>query len=178
MKRNVLVHFLSALLMFTVFSCREKKDDLITEKIVYDVQIRNTDPQVDWWTENLPGPARDNLVERIFDAVSSGRMSAWSETGKQLSDEEVENIGRRTLKLQLPNPDPPYTPKDTTIVQELNLRDITRIRFLETWYYNSSGVLINKEVNGMAPVMENYGPDGELRGYEALFWIYQDKLQW
>ncbi len=141
------------------------------------MQIRNTDPQVDWWTENLPGPARDKLVERLFESVRSGKKAAWSETGRQLSDDEVENIGRRTLELQLPNPDPPYTTRDTTIVQELNLRDITRIRFLETWYYSPSGALIRKEVNGMAPVMENYGPDGELRGYEALFWIYEDAPQ-
>lgn len=155
-------------------SCQSRQKQIITEKISYDVQIRNTEPQSEWWVRNLPGPARDQLIEYIFGEVRAGRLAAYSETGVRLTGEEIKNIGREELNMRLPNPDPPYTPKDTTIVQELDLRDITRLRFLETWYYDPDGSLIKKEINGMALVVENYGPDGELRGYEALFWVYQE----
>ncbi len=165
------------LMVLMLYACRNGDQALITEKIVYDVQIKNTDSQVDWWMDNLPGPARDDLVAHLFDEVRSGKVAAWTETGKRMTAEEIRNIGREEVKVQLPDPEPPYTLRDTLIVQELNMRDITRIRFLESWTYDRSGGLIRKEVKGMAPVLENYGPDGELRGFQALFWVYKDGWQ-
>ena len=152
--------------------CRSRSGGLITEKIVYDVSIRNTDASSDWWRDNLPGPAREHLVEWLMDGVKTGVLTPCEEDGMPMEGEDVENIGTELLHATFQRPDPPYESYDTTIRSELNYRDITRIRFMEQWYYDRQNTLIEKKVVAMAPVVENYGPDGKFRGYEALFWVF------
>ena len=51
--------FLTAILiMQLITSCMQKKREVVTEKIQYDVNIKSPDPDYDWWIQNLPGPQR------------------------------------------------------------------------------------------------------------------------
>ncbi|OQX77373.1 MAG: hypothetical protein B6D64_08355 [Bacteroidetes bacterium 4484_276] len=167
-------NILMVIIMIFVFGCQPEAGEQITEKIIYEVGINNTDTKTDWWKNNLPGPARDNLVKWMMEGVKSGEIVACNEDGDPLSPEEAANIGRETVNMTFQRAEPPYDTFDTIVSSELDYRDITRIRFMEEWYYDTENKLISKKVTGMAPVIENYGPDGKLRGYEALFWVFDE----
>lgn len=161
-------------LLIFMLGCKSQHGKLITEKIVYDVSIRNTDVDADWWRDNLPGPARDHLVKWLMDGAKSGKITACNSEGIPMNSEDVKNMGSEILHVTFQRPDPPYEDYDTTIRTELDYRDITRVRFMEEWYYDKHSNLIEKKVIAMAPVVENYAPDGKFRGYEALFWVFGD----
>jgi hypothetical protein len=166
------IHLLIAMIMVFVYGCQTKNGEPITEKIIYEVQIKNTDANADWWRDNLPGPARDQLVKRLMDGVKSGEIVACKEDGATLSRHEAANIGTEITSITFQRPEPPYDTYDTIVRSELSYNDITRIRFMEEWYYDAGKNLIRKKLVAMAPVVENYGPDGKFRGYEALFWVF------
>jgi hypothetical protein len=159
-------------ILLLVSGCRPGVDDRITEKIIYDVQIKNTDAHADWWQNNIPGPARDELVKKLMDGAKSGDVAVYDENGALISSEDASNIGIDISTMTFQRPEPPYEYFDTIVRSEINFRDITRIRFMEEWYFDDRHNLIDKNVIAMAPVVENYGPDGIFRGYEALFWIF------
>jgi len=169
------IYYLSIIALIFIYSCETKTGEIITEKIIYEVQIKNTDANSDWWKNNLPGPGRDKLVTRIMDGVKAGEIVACNENRVPLSKDEAANIGTETVSISFQRPEPPYDTYDTIIRGELNYRDITRIRFMEEWYYDTGNNLIEKKVIGIAPVVENYGPDGKFRGYEALFWVFGEE---
>jgi len=171
-----LAHLLIAIALLLFSGCQPEVKEQITEKIIYEVQIKNTDTDADWWKDNLPGPARDNIVKRIMDGVKLGKIIACKEDGTPMSTDESATIGTETATITFQRPEPPYETFDTIVRSELSYRDITRIRFMETWFYNTSNKLIEKKVTGMAPVVENYGPDGKFRGHEALFWVFSDEI--
>ena len=167
-------HLLMAMIMVFVNGCQPETGNQITEKIIYEVGIINTDAKADWWKDNLPGPARDQLVKWMMDGVKSGEIVACNEDGKPLSPDEAASIGTETVSMTFQRPEPPYDTFDTIVCNELDYRDITRIRFMEEWHYDTGNNLISKKVTGMAPVIENYGPDGKFRGHEALFWVFDE----
>jgi hypothetical protein len=168
------IHLFIAIALLFGFGCEPDINDRIAEKIIYDVQIKNTDVNADWWKNNLPGPARDNLVKWLMDGAKSGDIIVCDENGKAISPEEAANIGTEIATMTFQHPEPPYESFDTIVRSELDYHDITRIRFLEEWYFDDRHYLINKKVMAIAPVVENYGPDGKFRGYEALFWVFRD----
>ena len=165
-------HLLIAITLFFTYGCQSEAGEQITEKIIYEVGINNTEAKADWWKDNLPGPARGHLVKWMMDGVKSGEIVACSEDGAPLTPDEAANIGTETVSMTFQRPEPPYETFDTIVSSELDYRDITRIRFIEEWYYDTGNNLISKKVIGMAPVIENYGPDGKFRGYEVLFWVF------
>lgn len=166
-------HFVIVTILLFISGCQPGAEDRITEKIVYDVQIKNTDANADWWQNNLPGPARDELVKKLMDGAKSGKVAVCDENGELISPEEAANIGIEITTMSFQRPEPPYDYFDTIVRSEIDYRDITRIRFMEEWYYDDRHNLIDKYVVAMAPVVENYGPDGKFRGYEALFWVFE-----
>jgi len=165
---------LIAIVVLFGFGCEPGADDRITEKIIYDVQIKNTDANSDWWKNNLPGPARDKLVKRLMDGAKSGDVIVCDENGTAMNLGEAANIGIETASMTFQHPEPPYNSFDTIVRSEIDYHDITRIRFMEEWYFDDRHFLIDKKVIAIAPVVENYGPDGKFRGYEALFWVFED----
>ncbi len=166
-------HFFIAIVLLFTFGCQPGVEDRITEKIIYDVQIKNSEPNADWWQNNLPGPVREELVKHLMDDAKSGDIVVCDERGVAISPEKAANIGVEIATITFQRPDPPYEYFDTIVRSEINYRDITRLRFMEEWYFDDRHNLISKKVIALAPVVENYGPDGNFRGYEALFWVFE-----
>lgn len=173
MKKLQLFAVLLPIIML-VFGCSNDSCEMITERIVYDVPLKNADPGADWWENGLPGPYRDKLISKIMDDATTGNVVVFSAIGKKLTIDEIKNLGAETIETTFQRAYPPYASYDTIITQHLDLRDISRVRFLEEWYYDNENHLIDKKILGMAPMVESYDPEGNLRGYEALFWVYKD----
>ncbi|HOH99175.1 MAG TPA: hypothetical protein PLE85_01420 [Bacteroidales bacterium] len=171
----ILAVILGALIGFS--SCRKEsqRDPILAKRIQYDVSIKSPDPSYDWWVQNLEGSSREAFVRDILSAAYSGKVEAWDAFHNKMDPEAVKAIGNRIDTLTFQRPDPPYDLFDTIVKQELNIHEITRIRFLEAWYMDPSSLRITKEVIGVCPLLESYAPDGTLRGYMPMFWVYYDK---
>jgi hypothetical protein len=154
-------------------SCQQHKKEIITEKIQYDVNIKSPDPDYDWWIQNLPGPAREKLVEVILTGATTGKFQAYDYYNNPISSAEVRAILSDTTVVRLTQVEPPYESYDSVIIYNIVPEDIIRIRFLEEWRMNPEDLSFEKKIVGIAPVARRVVLDMER--WQPLFWIYPDK---
>lgn len=154
-----------------ISSC-DRSGTLITQRIQYDVEIRNTTNTGDWWVKNIEGSKRGPFIESLFDMAYEGVLPAYDAYNKQpLTPEQVKAIGNHVDTITFQRAESPYDFYDTIVKHQLNLSDVSRLRFLEEWRYDREQTRIEKTVLGVAPILEVYGDDGQLRGYMPLFWL-------
>ena len=165
---------LALALMLLILSCNKKdKFDILTERIQYDVPIKNTDVDDRWWVDNIVGPDREDLVKGIFEKASNGELKVYDYFNEILTPDDVKKIGIDTLYKRIKSTSPPYEEYDTMIVTSLDLSDITKLRFLEEWKIDRKTLDIHKRVIGIAPIkMVEMG--GNLYTM-PLFWFYLDE---
>ena len=174
---NYFNHLVAVSFLISVFSCQQpdrKHDSLLTERIQYDVTIKSPDVDYDWWVQNIEGRSREAFVRRVLEAASNGEVQAYNYFNHPLTPEQVRSIGYRRDTLTFQRAYPPYEFFDTIVEEKIEIRDITRFRFLEEWYFNNNTLEIEKKVLGIAPIVRKYDEHGDLRGYMPLFWVYLD----
>jgi hypothetical protein len=174
MKRTTLLILCGTLL----FGCTNKpeKSNIVTERIQYDVTIKNPEADTDWWVQNIEGRKRQELVANMIEAAMGGKLKLYDYFNqKELSKAEVSNIFKKTDTISVESPNPPYQLINKAMVRELKPGDITRVRFLEEWSMNKGTLEMQKRVIGICPLLENYSETGEFRGFQPLFWVFFDK---
>ena len=174
MTHNLQLLFLCAVILAS-WSCKRIDKDsriLITDRIQYDVMLKNADSTADWWVQNLDGRDREAFVKLALEKAYSGKYKMYNFfTLTPISSEQAKAIGNRADTLSLQRITPPYDMHDTIVKTELRVNDILKIRFLEAWYWNENTNQMEKEIQGICPLLENYTEAGEFRGYQPLFWI-------
>ena len=171
MKKLIIYPFLLVLVALVV-SCSNGKGELLSERIQYDVTIKTPEVDLAWFVQNLEGPKREKLIDALLETARSGKFKIYDVmTNKLMTNQEVLEVGTRTNLLILQRPYEPYEDYDTIVKRELQLSDISRMRFLEEWYMNEKNGFITKKVIAICPLLESYTETGELRGYQPLFWI-------
>ncbi len=171
MKRLIFIA-LSLSGMVLLNACGGKKGELLTERIQYDVTIKTPETDLAWWVQNLEGPKREQFVQAVVESARKGKVKVYDVmTNRQITADEVMERGTRTELLTLQRPYEPFENYDTIIKRELQLSDITRMRFLEEWYLNRDNGKITKKVIAMCPLVESYTETGVLRGHQPLFWL-------
>ncbi len=161
-------------------SCKNEKEKAdkdsktITERIQYDVIIKSPDPELDWYSQNLEGIKREEFVKMIIDAATEGKVKSYDYFYKFLTPEELKKSFIKIDTISVQNLANPNIYRDTIIKSELNLQEITKIRFLEEWKMNPENLNFTKRILGIMLMKENYGDSLELRGYSPLFWVYFD----
>lgn len=179
MKRNISILIIISALFF--YSCKtntQKKENknIITKRIQYDVNIKSPDVDFDWWVQNIEGQDRENFVKKIISAAYSGKVKTYDACfNTPLSVDQVRAIENYSDTVTLQRSYSPYEEYDTIIGHQINLNQITRIRFLEEWYFEENKYEVKKKVLGIAPMIKKYNEEGVFRGYMPLFWIYFDK---
>ena len=177
MNKFLAIVLIVAFSMFTT-SCRNGADageNLVTKRIQYDVSIRNADPEMDWWIQNIEGSNREKLVKDIIAQVTNGEVKAYDFlTCKPFTADEIKSMMKRTDSISVERSTPPYDLVDTVLVTEIRLSDITKLRFLEEWSMNEKTLAFTKKVAGICPLAERLNDSGELRGYKPLFWVFFD----
>jgi len=172
-KLNLILVVLS---IFLMTSCGNKKGDLLTERVQYDVTIKTPEVDLDWWVQNLEGPKREKLVQSIINSANDGKLKIYDVmSNKLIPVAELKARSTRTELLTLQRSYAPYENYDTVVKRELQLSDISRLRFLEEWYLNEETGFITKKVIAICPLVESYTEQGELRGYNPLFWLSFEK---
>ncbi len=161
------------------FSCSNKHDNsnnLVTKRIQYDVSIKNLDPDMDWWVQNIEGSNREKIISDIMLQVTTGKVKAYDfQSCKPYTIEEINNRMRRVDSISMERPTPPYQMFDTIVVTEVHQSEITKLRFLEEWSMDQKTLAFSKKVAGMCPLVERHTESGELRGYSPLFWVFFDE---
>ena len=174
MKHNLLITILIAGLL-TSWSCKQENKEsriLLTNRIQYDVSIKNTDSTADWWVQNMDGRGREAFVKMILEKAYSGKYDTYNFFNNMpLSAGQVKAIGNRVDTLSVQRNSPPYDLYDTIMRTHLRTEEILKVRFLEAWYWNEDTKKLEKEVMGICPLLNNYSETGEFRGYQPLFWI-------
>ena len=158
-----------------IVSCNSANNDIVTERIQYDVRIKSPDSDMNWWEQNIEGIKRERLVKKIMEDAYAGKIQAYNYLNQPISAEDVKNIGKRDDTLFMQSLQPPYEDSVTIIHERLKINDITKIRFLEEWCIDEKTLKIDKKVLGFAPMVEDYDDYGNKRGYKLLFWVYFDK---
>ncbi len=149
--------------------------NLVTKRIQYDVSIRNAEPDMDWWVQNIEGSSREKLVKDIMQQVTSGKVKAYNFLNMNpFTADEIKSMMKRTDTISVERSTPPYDLVDTVLVTEIRLSDITRLRFLEEWSMDEKTLAFTKKVAGICPLVERRTDSGELRGYKPLFWVFFD----
>ena len=64
MKWGFTIGLLFLVLLFS--ACRQNREEIITKRIQYDVNIKSPDPNYDWWIQNLAGEQREHLVRLLL----------------------------------------------------------------------------------------------------------------
>ncbi|MBM3404429.1 MAG: hypothetical protein FJY10_06020 [Bacteroidetes bacterium] len=175
--RTIIPIFLLVLLL--IFDGCGKKEEsregsLITKRIQYDVDIKSPDPDLDWWVQNIEGEKRETFIRGLLEKAYSGKYRMYNYFNNPLTAGQAKKIGVRRDSVKLQRSDPPYEEYDTLVVKTLEPHEITRIRFLEEWYFDAGSGEITKKILGVAPMIRSYDDFGEFRGFELLFWMYYD----
>jgi hypothetical protein len=166
--------FLSTLFLIALFACNRNsnKQEILTEKIQYDVPVINGDPQLDWWVNNIEGSKREPFLKRIMEAAEKGEVRVFDYFNHPLTPQQLPAQCIDTIYRTLVRSYPPYEEYDTMTINAVSYKDITKIRFLEEWTWEPGSVNIEKKVIAIGPVVQR-----EIAGEsfnQLLFWIYLD----
>ncbi|MBP7496840.1 MAG: hypothetical protein KA792_04165 [Bacteroidales bacterium] len=148
--------------------------NLLTERIQYDMYIRNPEQDANWWINNLEGMKREALVNGLINLAYSGQVNVYDEENRLLTNEQVLAIGNEPTLLKTQTPNPPYNDTIILVENQLNRQLITKLRFLEEWYIDQQTLQIAKKVVGLSPLIEEYFEDNTFKGFKTLFNIYYD----
>jgi len=163
------------ILVANCWSCQQKTEQqLLTERIQYDVTIKSPSPDYDWWIQNLEGPAREKLVRMILEKAMKGEVQVHDYFNNPLESKQVGHILHDTMLLKLMRQEAPYEMYDTVVVHHIEPTDVLRIRFLEEWYIDPVSLQITKKVLGIAPVARRFDSEG-IERWQPLYWIYTDE---
>ncbi len=168
-------------LIFIVIACKtnhSKDNKLITEKIQYDVLINNTEPDMDWWIQNIEGPKRDKFINLIFEAIKDNKLNIYNLNGESTNLESVLSHLFAFDTIQLQKNGKKGQMIDTIfITNSFNQEKINQIRFREKWSFNENTLQIEKKVDAFCPVMQVENPEKDNKLTFPLFWIFSDSLQ-
>ncbi len=167
-------NYIGLLFVITLFtsSCSENKGEKLTDRIQYDVTIISPEKDLEWWVQNLESNKREKLVKSIIEASRSGEHKVYDViTHQQLTPEEIAAKSKRKELMTLQRDYPPYEEFDTLVINNIELSDISKVRFLEEWYLNEKTGLVTKKVIAICPMLESYTEEGEFRGHLPLYWI-------
>ena len=162
------------LFLLVQISCQNNKNEIITKKIQYDVNIKSPDPEYDWWIQNLVGPEREHLVNLIIEGAKAGKWQAYDYFNNPIDKNEVRSIFSDTMVVSMMKTNPPYELFDTLIIYTISSSDIQRLRFMEEWSINPHNLAFNKKIIGIAPVASRLDFNG-IERWQPLFWIYTDE---
>jgi gliding motility associated protien GldN len=178
------------------------KEHTKTQRVVPYPHIREAD--VMWYrrvwrdidlTEKINHPlyyptSPINDRKSLFDVIKQGILDDGSITAYDAGvdgweDEFIKMMLVSDVKEKLIHIDTTYTENLETgemepKVQEVptNSEDIRRYRLKEDWIFDKQRSSMDIRIIGIAPLKANRGDDGEIRGYEPLFWLYFPELRY
>ena len=126
--------------------------NLIADTIIYEVKIKNPDPDDKWAEKCLASFDRNRFVDQLFNAVYDKRATVYD----FFSGEELTPRGLKRIEKS----------------KDFSRDNVGKIQFYESWYYDSLNLKMEKRIISMVLGYELYGDNGEIIGYKPVFKIY------
>lgn len=149
---------------FLATACKEKKSNTaisaseevlqgttLADPVIYDMVIKNANPEDDWTEEYLKNLDRDKLIAIIFDAVYDERLVAYD----FFTDEPLKIVDLRKLEKEA----------------DFSRDKIGKLQFEEEWAFDENNMHFQKKVKSMLLAYEVFNSAGELRGYKPAFYV-------
>lgn len=149
---------------FLATACKEKKSNTaisaseevlqgttLADPVIYDMVIKNANPEDDWTEDYLRNLDRDKLIAIIFDAVYDERLVAYD----FFTDEPLKIIDLRKLEKEA----------------DFSRDKIGKLQFEEEWAFDENNMHFQKKVKSMLLAYEVFNSAGELRGYKPAFYV-------
>ncbi len=129
--------------------------NLIADTIIYEVIIKNPDPDDTWTEKCLAGFDKYRFVDQLFTAIYDEKATACDFfSGKEITPRELKRIEKS---------------------KEFSRDKIGKIQFSENWYYDSLNIKMEKRIISLVLGYELYGDNGEIIGYKPVFKINMDQ---
>ncbi|MEE9463706.1 MAG: hypothetical protein V3V53_17850 [Bacteroidales bacterium] len=121
----------------------------LADQIIYDVIIKNPDPQDEWTEKCLVGLNRGELVDFIFAGLYDNRFKAYDIFNDNL-------IPARTIRKMEED-------------REFTRDHVSKIQFVEDWYADPEGYSMSKRVTEVRLGVEHFDSFGMHMGHNPLF---------
>ena len=121
----------------------------MADQIVYDVIIKNPDPQDEWTEKCLEGLNREELVDFIFAGLYDNRFKAFD----IFSDKPISVRSIRKMEEE----------------GEFSRDQVSKIQFVEDWYIDREGYAMSKSVTEVRLGVEHFDGFGLHLGHNPLF---------
>lgn len=131
-----------------------------------------------------------NDRKSLFDVIRQGLLVDGSITaydpGAMLDDDEFKkpllasDLQRIFMRVDSSTTEDLNTGEMIDVVQEIPLesREILMYKIKEDWIFDKQRSTMDIRILGIAPMRENRGEDGEVRGYAPLFWLYYPECRY
>jgi len=125
---------------------------MIADTIIYDVIIKNPNPEDKWTEECLRNLKKEQFIDILFESVYEKQAIAYDLfTEKIIAPNKLKQLERK---------------------KDYDRHKIGKIQFAESWFYNDSLRLMSKKVISVSLGYEIFDETGNLIGYKPAFKIY------
>ncbi|MDR1974687.1 MAG: gliding motility protein GldN [Bacteroidales bacterium] len=128
-----------------------------------------------------PVQDRVSLMSLVLKGMEDGTIIAYDpitdDFTKQLTYEEFlkQNTSEREIqKEDLDNPGEYITTKETTSFRKENVK---MLRVKEDWFIDKHRSVRDVRILGIAPVIQQFDNNNELKGNQTLFWLYYKQIR-
>ncbi len=125
---------------------------MVADTIIYDVIIKNPNPDDDWTDKCLRNLKKEQLVDILFESVYKKQATAHD----LFTDEIISPVKLKGLERK----------------KEFSRSKIGKMQFTESWYYSDSLQALSKKVISVSLGYEILDERGSLIGYKPAFKIY------
>ncbi len=78
MKKSISLLLGAILFLFSCKKNNESKISLLSEKIQYDVEIINNEPDAEWWIQNIEGAKREKFINLVVNAAKNQTIQIYN----------------------------------------------------------------------------------------------------
>jgi len=134
---------------------QEWTGEIVADPIIYEVIVKNPDPDDEWGNEKIRKLKTRKIIDRIFDAVYAGNATRYNyHTGEVMSIEDISQLEAS---------------------DEFDRSLIGKIQFEEDWYFDPDNLAIYKKVKSVLLAYEVYDQFNEVVGYKAAFLVHMNE---
>jgi len=113
-----------------------------------------------------------SLFDILWFAIQKGQLTAYSAINDNFDDTLSINQLHQLLTDSILEPS-----SSKKIAKPFTSKDIVKYWLIEDWIYNNKYDEIEVRIKGICPVKIKYDENGNILGYQQLFWLYFPNLR-
>lgn len=126
---------------------------------------------------------RISLIDLLRLGIREGQFTPYephlngADWKKAMDPERAMLVGTSEEYVRMNRPDPPYEEYDTVFVAALDNFNVRRFKVKEEWFFDKKRSVMDVRILGICPVLDVYDQEGELKGFQDMFWIKYDEAR-